>query len=79
MAELQDSVTAKETETAELKNQIDDLQYELEKVRNRNDKLETHLAEAVEKIKAYHQLHGDPEKGAQTKPVVQSNVSQVCF
>lgn len=32
MAELQDSVTAKETEIAELKNQIDDLQYELEKV-----------------------------------------------
>lgn len=32
VAELQDSVTAKETETAELKNQIDDLQYELEKV-----------------------------------------------
>ncbi|KAK9732343.1 Zinc finger, C3HC4 type (RING finger) [Popillia japonica] len=31
MAELQDSVTAKDTEIAELKNQIDDLQYELEK------------------------------------------------
>lgn len=78
VAELQDSLTAKETEIAELKNQIDDLQYELEKVRYRNDKLETHLAEAVEKIKAYHQAHGDPDKGgAQAKPVVQSNVSQV--
>ncbi|KAL1494303.1 hypothetical protein ABEB36_009923 [Hypothenemus hampei] len=76
VAELQDSVTAKETEIAELKNQIDDLQYELEKVRFRNDKLETHLAEAVEKIKAYHQVHGDPEKGQQSKPIVQSNVSQ---
>lgn len=76
MTELQDSVTAKETEIAELKNQIDDLQYELDKVRNRNDKLETHLAEAIEKLKTYHQLHGDPEKEQQQKPVVQSNVSQ---
>lgn len=77
MAEFQDSVTAKETEIAELKNQVDDLQYELEKVRNRNDKLENHLAEAIEKLKTYHQLHGDPDsKGAQTKPVVQSNIPQ---
>ncbi|XP_050314367.1 E3 ubiquitin-protein ligase Bre1 isoform X2 [Anthonomus grandis grandis] len=80
VAEYQDSLTAKETENAELKNQIDDLQYELEKVRNRNDKLETHLAEAVEKIKAYHQLHGDPEKDQNNqnnkKQVVHNNVSQ---
>ncbi|CAH1118886.1 unnamed protein product [Phaedon cochleariae] len=81
VTELQDSVTAKETETAELKNQIDDLQYELEKVRNRNDKLETHLAEAVEKLKAYHQLHGDQQDcaGKEQKPqqAPQTNVSQV--
>lgn len=32
VAELQDSVTARETEIAELKNQIDDLQYEFDKV-----------------------------------------------
>lgn len=76
VSELEDSVTAKETETAELKNQIDDLQYELEKVRNRNDKLETHLAEAIEKLKTYHQLHGDPDKSLQQKQVVQTNVSQ---
>lgn len=76
VSELQDSVTAKETETAELKNQIDDLQYELDKVRNRNDKLETHLAEAVEKLKAYHQLHGDPDnKGKEQKPAPQTSVS----
>ncbi|KAF5279193.1 hypothetical protein FQR65_LT03440 [Abscondita terminalis] len=78
MSELQDSVTAKETETAELKNQIDDLQYELEKVRCRNDKLENHLAEAIEKLKTYHQLHGDQEKDTaqQPKPTIQSGVSQ---
>ena len=62
MSELQDLVTGKETEAAELRNQIDDLQYELEKVRCRNDKLENHLAEAIEKLKAYHQMHGDANK-----------------
>ncbi|CAG9834793.1 unnamed protein product [Diabrotica balteata] len=78
VSELQDTVTAKETENAEFKNQIDDLQYELEKVRNRNDKLETHLAEAVEKLKAYHQLHGDPadKSGKEQKPAPQTSVSQ---
>lgn len=76
MSELQDSVTAKETETAELKNQIDDLQYELEKVRCRNDKLENHLAEAIEKLKTYHQLHGEQEKDAQPKPTIQSSIPQ---
>ncbi|XP_052862746.1 E3 ubiquitin-protein ligase Bre1 isoform X2 [Anopheles cruzii] len=61
LSEYQDMLNGKETEGAELRNQIDDLQYELEKVRCRNDKLENHLAEAIEKLKAYHQLHGgDP-------------------
>lgn len=76
LAELQDALNAKETEIAELKNQIDDQQYELEKVRSRNDKLENHLAEAIEKLKTYHELHGDPQKGVQSKQVVQSGVSQ---
>lgn len=65
LQELQDTLTGKETEAAELHNQIDDLQYELEKVRLRNDKLENHLAEAIEKLKSYHQMHGDqPIKSA---------------
>lgn len=59
LKELQDTLTGKETEAAELQNQIDDLQYELGKVRLRNDKLENHLAEAIEKLKTYHQIHGD--------------------
>jgi len=32
MKEYQDALTAKETENAELKNQIDELQYDLEKI-----------------------------------------------
>uniref|UniRef100_A0A1A9X333 E3 ubiquitin protein ligase n=1 Tax=Glossina brevipalpis TaxID=37001 RepID=A0A1A9X333_9MUSC len=67
MKEYQDALTAKETENAELKNQIDELQYDLEKVHCRNDKLENHLAEAIEKLKAYHQMHGDPNKSSASK------------
>ncbi|KAJ0180706.1 hypothetical protein K1T71_004110 [Dendrolimus kikuchii] len=55
VARLQDALNSRDTENAELKNQIDDLQYELMKVRSRNDKLENHLAEAIEKLKSYHQ------------------------
>ncbi|XP_037295433.1 E3 ubiquitin-protein ligase Bre1-like isoform X1 [Manduca sexta] len=58
VARLQDAVNSRDTENAELKNQIDDLQYELMKVRSRNDKLENHLAEAIEKLKSYHQSGG---------------------
>lgn len=76
MKEFQDAMNGKETENAELKNQIDELQYDLEKIHCRNDKLENHLAEAIEKLKAYHQIHGDPNKysskGAHNLP---SNIS----
>ncbi|KAJ6644644.1 E3 ubiquitin-protein ligase Bre1, partial [Pseudolycoriella hygida] len=80
MKELQDTVTGKETEAAELHNQIDDLQYELEKVRLRNDKLENHLAEAIEKLKSFHQLVGDqqPKAGAAAaaaRPTVTTSVA----
>lgn len=76
VAELQDTLNGKDTEIAELKNQIDDLQYELGKVGSRNDKLENHLAEAIEKLKIYYEMHGDADKNTSAKPVVQSNVSQ---
>ncbi|GFG29457.1 hypothetical protein Cfor_02849 [Coptotermes formosanus] len=72
MAELQDSLTGKETEAAELRNQIDDLQYELLKVQSRNDKLENHLAEAIEKLKTYQQIHGD-DKGIFSKDQTSDN------
>lgn len=50
-AKLLESLSAHETAEAEMKHKIDGLEYELEKVRCRNDKLENHLAEAIEKIK----------------------------
>ncbi|XP_017752332.1 PREDICTED: E3 ubiquitin-protein ligase Bre1 isoform X3 [Eufriesea mexicana] len=77
MSELQDTITGKDTLAAELRNQVDDLQYELNKVRARNDKLEHHLGEAIEKLKAFQQIHGSDEKGS-NKPntLVASSVSQ---
>lgn len=77
LKELQDTLTGKETEAAELHNQIDDFQYELGKIRLRNDKLENHLAEAIEKLKSYHQLHGDQPKAGSTtaKPTVTTSVA----
>uniref|UniRef100_A0A0A9YVF9 E3 ubiquitin protein ligase n=1 Tax=Lygus hesperus TaxID=30085 RepID=A0A0A9YVF9_LYGHE len=76
MSELQDTVTQRETEAAELRNQIDDLQYELNKVQARNDKLEHHLADAIEKLKNYQSIQGDDKGGATNKPAPVSNVSQ---
>ncbi|CAG4988417.1 unnamed protein product [Parnassius apollo] len=64
VAQLQDAVNSRDTENAELKNQIDDLQYELMKVRSRNDKLENHLAEAIEKLKSYHQSGASASSGS---------------
>lgn len=52
---MQEQLTAKETEAAELQNRVDDLDYELQKRRHRADSLENHLAEALEKIKGFQQ------------------------
>lgn len=60
-AKLLESLAAHETAEAELKHKIDGLEYELEKVRCRNDKLENHLAEAIEKIKNVT-VHGSDTK-----------------
>ncbi|XP_051167926.1 E3 ubiquitin-protein ligase Bre1 isoform X2 [Leptopilina boulardi] len=77
MSELQDTITGKDTLAAELRNQVDDLQYELNKVRARNDKLEHHLGEAIEKLKAFQQIHGSDDKGSnKSNTIVPSSVSQ---
>ncbi|XP_014206053.1 E3 ubiquitin-protein ligase Bre1 isoform X2 [Copidosoma floridanum] len=77
MSELQDTITAKDTLAAELRNQVDDLQYELNKVRSRNDKLEHHLGDAIEKLKAFQQIHGSDEKGCvKSNAIVATSVSQ---
>ncbi|XP_046446398.1 E3 ubiquitin-protein ligase Bre1-like isoform X1 [Daphnia pulex] len=57
LKEMQEQLTAKETEAAELQNRVDDLDYELQKRRHRADSLENHLGEALEKIKVLQQQH----------------------
>ena len=52
-SELQDRLAAAETEAAELKNQVDDLEYQLSNAHHRVDKLDRHLADAVTKVKSY--------------------------
>ncbi|KAK0074017.1 hypothetical protein PV325_008887 [Microctonus aethiopoides] len=77
MSELQDTITGKDTLTAELRNQVDGLQYELNKVRAKNEKLEHHLSEAIEKLKTFQQIHGFDEKGSnKSTKLVASSVSQ---
>ena len=53
MAELQDKLTAAETEIAELNNKMDDNEYNLDKAKNQVDKLDRHLAEAMQKLRSY--------------------------
>lgn len=65
-AKLLESVAAHETAEAEMKHKIDGLEYELEKVRCRNDKLENHLAEAIEKIKNISVVGNDKTNGGFT-------------
>lgn len=59
MAGLQDNVNCKETEVAEMRNQIEELQYEYQKIQDRNYKLETHLAESRDKLKGMEAIQID--------------------
>jgi E3 ubiquitin-protein ligase BRE1 len=66
-AKLLESLAAHETAEAEMKHKIDGLEYELEKVRCRNDKLENHLAEAIEKIKNVSVIGNDTKSNGEEK------------
>lgn len=57
-SELQDKLSATETANAELKNRIEDLEYELSKTRSREEKLDCHLAESLQKLKSYNLPQG---------------------
>ncbi|XP_060837089.1 LOW QUALITY PROTEIN: E3 ubiquitin-protein ligase Bre1 [Rhopalosiphum padi] len=76
LAGLQDNVNCKETEVAEMRNQIEELQYEYQKILERNYKLETHLAEARDKLKGLEAMQIDDR--VISKPdtsITQSSVS----
>lgn len=76
LAGLQDNVNCKETEVAEMRNQIEELQYEYQKILDRNYKLETHLAEARDKLKGLEALQIDDKIiPKQNASITQSNLS----
>lgn len=82
MAGLQDNVNCKETEVAEMRNQIEELQYEYQKILDRNYKLETHLAEARDKLKGLEALQIDDKVILkQDTSITQSSLSlqKVCL
>ncbi|KAK2140818.1 hypothetical protein LSH36_1238g00029 [Paralvinella palmiformis] len=54
-AELTDKLAASETEVAELKNQVEDLEYHLNSATQRVDKLDRHLADTMQKLKTYQE------------------------
>ncbi|KAL8597186.1 hypothetical protein ACOMHN_022233 [Nucella lapillus] len=53
ISELQDKVTAAETESAELKNKVDDMEYEAEKAAEKAERLDRLLAEKSQKLQYY--------------------------
>ncbi|KAK0170974.1 hypothetical protein PV328_008749 [Microctonus aethiopoides] len=69
---MSNTITGKDTSIAKLRNQVDDLQYELNEVRARNDKLEHNLEELEEtrglannrlqELGKLHQQHRDTLK-----------------
>ncbi|CAG5126912.1 unnamed protein product, partial [Candidula unifasciata] len=59
ISELQDKLTASETEIAELKNKLDDLEYVYEKAEYKNDSLERRLAEVSERLQFYQETTGN--------------------
>lgn len=76
MAGLQDNVNCKETEVAEMRNQIEELQYEYQKILDRNYKLETHLAESRDKLKGLEAMQIDDKVIPKPETsITQSNLS----
>lgn len=49
--ELVDKVTSSETKVSEMETTVEDLQWDIEKLRNREQKLNRHLAEAMEQVR----------------------------
>ena len=64
LSELQDKLTASETEIAELKNKFDDLEYMHEKSQNKCDSYERKLQEMSEKLQFYQETTGSMPNSA---------------
>uniref|UniRef100_A0AAY4ASC2 E3 ubiquitin protein ligase n=1 Tax=Denticeps clupeoides TaxID=299321 RepID=A0AAY4ASC2_9TELE len=56
--ELVDKVTTSETKVSEMETAVEDLQWDIEKLRNREQKLNKHLAEALEQLNSGYYATG---------------------
>ncbi|XP_056285330.1 E3 ubiquitin-protein ligase BRE1B [Pseudoliparis swirei] len=56
--ELVDKVTGSETKVSEMETTVEDLQWDIEKLRNREQKLNKHLSEAMEQLKSGYSSGG---------------------
>lgn len=54
--ELVDKVTSSETKVSEMETTVEDLQWDIEKLRTREQKLNKHLAEAMEQVFFFNYL-----------------------
>lgn len=62
MKELNEKLNSEETKTDELKNQVDDLNWEITKLVSSNDKLSNSVLELVDKNKRLQQMYGTEDK-----------------
>ena len=78
MSELQDKVTAAETEIAELRNKVDDLEYDYDKSDQRARKLDKRLADCLQKLRSFEE---DPvvHEGGRTISGVSKNKVNFIF
>ena len=74
VAELGEKVQAMDTERAEMQNRIEDMEYDLNKTRARCEKLETHLADVCQKLKA---MQDDNTEGVVAKGPITAATGKV--
>lgn len=73
-AELQERLTALQTEKDELANRHDDVVYECEKLNSYSEKLEVHLKEAMDKMKSMESISEEQEaSGSQSRSSTNTN------
>lgn len=57
-----------DTEKAEMQNRIEDMEYDLNRTRSRCEKVESHLADTCQKLKAIQDESGTAAPGGPAKP-----------
>lgn len=76
---MQDKVTAAETEIAELRNKVDDLEYDYDKADQRARKLDKRLADCLQKLRSYEEDPVVHEGGRTISGVSKNKVKYIYF